>query len=246
MKLWNILRNYRRTPPPPENTSPGPVTAQPLTENMALASEMPDGWMTQDELDILYRLGLRGESIIEIGSWIGRSTCAIASGIRDRSAKPTRFDVIDHGITGERDWYRRFDASLSLDPKFEAVRAPGGIGGQLMQNLSDRDLLRHVTLVVLGELKDYKTTCRYNTAFLDILHDDEEISLNMPTIIPLLQDEFILLADDVLDDLHASKIASHLRSVSWVLSRPTKPYSKLGLFWTPGFEERAKYIMGGI
>lgn len=245
MRIFHSAINYIRGTLPSESAPPAPVTTQSLTRNAALASEMPDGWMTQDELDILYRLGLQGESIIEIGSWIGRSTCAIASGIRDRVAKPTRFDVIDHGITGERDWYRRFDASLSLDPKFEAVRVPGGIGGQLMQNLADRDLLKFVTLVILGDIRDYTPFIKYNTAFLDVLHDDNEIEMNMPIIKNLLEDKYIFLADDVIDEIHASKIAYHLGSVSWMLSRPNKKYSKLGLFWTKDFEDRANYIMHG-
>lgn len=209
------------------------------------AENLPSGWMNQAELEILYRVGSIGENILEVGTWVGRSTCAIANGVRDRQVKPKRFDIVDYGITGEQDWYRRFNTSINKDPEFQVVNLPGGLGGQLMQNLADRDLLQFVNLVILGDMHDIAPSRKYETVILDILHHDEEIRTNMPMVLPFLADEFVIIADDVLDDEHAAKIAAHLGEVKWQLSRPTKPYSKLGIFCTPAMQEHADYFMNG-
>lgn len=208
---------------------------------------MPDGWMLPSEVEMLYRLGKTGRSIIEVGSWIGRSTCAIATGIKDSGAPgkpPKRFDVLDYGITGAADWSRRFGSVyLESDPKFKVIENHGGVGGTLMQNLADRDLLKYVDLVILGDLKFYSTTQRYDAAFLDCLHSDEEIEANMPLIRPLLKREFVFLSDDMHDDGPAAKVAAHLGVDQWWLSRPRYPYTKLGLFWTPGMAANARRIV---
>lgn len=43
-------------------------------------NESIPGWMTHDELQWLYRQAARMGSIVEIGSWMGRSTYALCSG----------------------------------------------------------------------------------------------------------------------------------------------------------------------
>ncbi len=47
-------------------------------------SFFPEGWVTPLELQVLYNLGKYGDGdFLEIGTWIGRSTTAIALGRRD-------------------------------------------------------------------------------------------------------------------------------------------------------------------
>ena len=42
------------------------------------------GWMSKDELDFLYNLAKKMESIVEVGSWKGRSTHALLSGCQGK------------------------------------------------------------------------------------------------------------------------------------------------------------------
>jgi len=41
------------------------------------------GWLTKAEGEFLYKASLKAKQVVEIGSWKGRSTVCIASGLRD-------------------------------------------------------------------------------------------------------------------------------------------------------------------
>ena len=55
-----------------------------------------DGWMTKPELAFLYSIGLSmpdGAVVVEVGSWKGRSTVAIAEGIAGKNARLVSVDT---------------------------------------------------------------------------------------------------------------------------------------------------------
>ncbi len=52
-----------------------------------------DGWMTEDELDWLRDQAGRFDSVLEIGTWMGRSTAALAEGCPGRVVTVDPFDA---------------------------------------------------------------------------------------------------------------------------------------------------------
>jgi hypothetical protein len=65
--------------PPPPKRAPAP----PQQRAVAKAAEI-DGWMSEPELDWLYRVAQHMDTIAELGSWKGRSSYALAAGVRVR------------------------------------------------------------------------------------------------------------------------------------------------------------------
>ena len=198
---------------------------------------LPQGWLNRLEACILYTavLETKAKSVLEVGSWIGRSSCIIAAGVRDIGVVQTRYDIIDFGITGSNEWLRRFGGtSLFLHRDAEkfckVIFAPGGTGAVLKQNLVDRDLAQYVNLIILGDLSDYMTFKRYNFVFCDCTHDKEEIERNIPIIAGLLEPDAILICDDIVNHDQASMVARLSGMSSAALSNTVDRQSKFGIF----------------
>src|SRR5215207_804975 len=114
-------------------------------------TSMPDGWLNQVEMQILYSLARRGEGpILEIGSWLGRSTTAIAAGIRDGGRRA--FDTVDFGITSIPEFEEKLQVgieTLSHNPTvIRSIHAPGGTTALLIENLRRNNLLPYVTSII--------------------------------------------------------------------------------------------------
>lgn len=177
---------------------------------------LPQGWLNAFDARVLYSIAAatRGP-LLEIGSWIGRSSCAMAYGLRDAvtaGAALARYDIIDFGITGMGEFRERY---IDFDPlrgpfaeeHLRALYYPGGCVGYLKQNLVDRDLARYVNHLIFGSLASYETTVRYDAAFCDATHSPHEIAANVPKLAGLLNAEHFLLAcDDVVDAEAAAQI----------------------------------------
>lgn len=78
-----------------------------------------NGWMGDDELQWLYRLGTHFDRIVEVGSWCGRSTHAILSG---NSYRRGRVWAVDHfqGSPSERDDVHARAKTVSIKSEFLA------------------------------------------------------------------------------------------------------------------------------
>src|SRR5688572_27206260 len=101
-------------------------------------TSMPEGWLNQVEMQILYSLARRGNGpVLEIGSWLGRSTTAIAAGIRDGGHRA--FDTVDFGITSIPEFEEKLQTgieTLSHNPiVIRSIHAPGGTTALLIENL---------------------------------------------------------------------------------------------------------------
>jgi predicted O-methyltransferase YrrM len=72
-----------------------------MEENMSYHQPEPNisGWMSMEELNWLYEKASEMETIVEIGSWMGRSTHAILSGCKGKVYAVDHF----HGSPSERD-----------------------------------------------------------------------------------------------------------------------------------------------
>jgi hypothetical protein len=172
------------------------------------------GWMTPRERQLLYALGLwLPGPVVEIGSWLGLSTTAIARGIRD-SGEQKRFDTFDLKLT--TDMYHPVEDGMAFclpdDPvplwvnskrDYEAtilpfINKPGGSNQILRDNLARLGLSKFVTDHV-GDFKRMPAhACRW--LFCDIVHNFREIDVNAPFIRRFLSSNSILVCHDMGTD----------------------------------------------
>jgi predicted O-methyltransferase YrrM len=182
------------------------------------------GWLSPKERQTLYALArwLPGP-IIEIGSWIGLSTVAIAQGIRD-SGQQKRFTAYDWGLT--KDNFRKVDggvgvfASGTTEPLvmctletfnhdiLPILSVPGGQFGKLRENLRSFGVSDLVEVVVA----DFKTVRppKAGLVFCDTLHNLYEIEINAPHLSKFLRNGSILACHDV--GYHSDHVSA-LRSI---------------------------------
>jgi hypothetical protein len=163
---------------------------------------LPEGWTAPIELQILYAIALRAEGpILEVGPWLGRSTAAIAAGIRD-SGSAKIFDTIDFGLTSIPEWREKlnddFSRSIDSDTIVRSIHAPGGTVALLLENLRKLDLLGYVTSVIKGDFTEVPIRDRYGVIFCDTLHDENEVRKYCPKFNELLMPGGWLICDDVM------------------------------------------------
>nr|WP_314073694.1 hypothetical protein [uncultured Roseococcus sp.] len=141
-----------------------------------------------------------------MGGWkLGRPIVGhdlIFYGIRDSFPRKIHYDIVDYGIAGADEWRSRFGGNLFAHKEAkklaEFVMFPGGIGALLKQNLVDRELSRFVSLIILGDFRDYETIRKYDFIFCGATHDEAEIRKNIPLPRRFLRDEFLSAAVKLL------------------------------------------------
>jgi hypothetical protein len=198
---------------------------------------LPNGWLNGFDAAVLYTIARsldHSDSILEVGSWIGRSSCVIAHALESVSDRKIRFDIVDFGIAGSREWEWRFGSSVykekDADSHLSVIMKAGGSGAVLKQNLIERDLARFVSLIVLGDIRDYESTRKYDFIFCDATHSPDEIRRNIPVISSRLSSEFILACDDIVNADDAEIIKSIVGADFFYLTNSSDQYSKLGVF----------------
>lgn len=196
---------------------------------------LPDRWLNEFESMILFNSVILtdAECSLEIGSWIGRSSCVIATAVAQCARTDKHFEIIDYGITGSEEWIQRFGSSPffahDADRFCKAIYANGGTVAVLKQNLCDRKLNNYVNLITLGDILDYRTTRKYKFIFCDCTHDMVEIERNIPAIAEMLDDDAILICDDIAE-LNALNFIKDMTAMDTVyLSNMTDPCSKFGI-----------------
>ncbi|MBW6398582.1 class I SAM-dependent methyltransferase [Roseomonas sp. HJA6] len=184
----------------------------------------PDGWMSPLELRILYTLARRSAGpALEIGPWIGRSTSAIAAGLRDGGRSPAPiFDVVDFGPASAEEWKQRFGLPMPFDPPMipASVFHPGGSLAVLIDNLRRNGLLGQVNGILRGDLLELPIGRRYAFIFCDAVHGKAEAARTMPRLAELVADEAVLVFDDVVSEAFADAICAHLNPVRRFLLAP--------------------------
>ena len=175
---------------------------------------LPSGWLSGFEVAVLYTsvIALKANTaILEVGSWIGRSSCVLAYAVRDKCPTKVRFDIVDYGITGSDEWMQRFGSSVfeHSDAKAlcEVVFAAGGTIAKLKQNLVDRGISQFVTQITLGDVADFASHVKYELIFCDATHDESEIRKNIPILASHLSSDFILICDDIHTEEHCKLIS---------------------------------------
>ena len=203
---------------------------------------LPSGWLNGYDAAVLYTVARKQKneaSILEVGSWVGRSSVAICYGIRDAAPLKIRYDIVDYGIAGVDEWRSRFGGNLFAHKEAkrlaEVVMFPGGTGALLKQNLVDRLLSGFVSLIVLGDFRDYETSRKYDFAFCDATHGESEIKKNIPLLRRFLKDEFVLICDDIISKEDAILTHELIGSERYYLTSASKEYSKMGIFTRGAF-----------
>lgn len=162
---------------------------------------LPDGWLSRYQAEELYETGYEQPGpFLEIGPWIGRSTCCIANGIQDSGQSKT-FVSVDLGLCSEEEWHAFFGKPLSDKPNKEAylphITRPGGTIASLEENLKARKLDRLVD-VRKGDFRNMTfPEAPFQTIFCDASHNVREVRANLPIIADLLAPGGILVADDI-------------------------------------------------
>ncbi len=162
---------------------------------------LPEGWLSKYQAEELYRMGREHPGpFLEIGSWIGRSTCCIAYGIR-ASGKQKRFISVDLGIASEDEWQAFFGQPLAKKPNKDLylphITRSGGSIESLKENLCTRKL-DHLVEVRKGDFRKMDWAGeQFETVFCDVSHNPREVAANLPKIVELLQPNGTLVADDI-------------------------------------------------
>jgi len=169
------------------------------------------GFIYPRERQLLYGLArwLPGP-IIEIGSWCGLSTTAIAHGIKD-SGDRKQFRTYDLALT--LDNFRPFEGGYGMflendnvtlgvcskevyeNRLFPVLSLPDAAQGELRRNIEKCGLTKFVNIQV-GDFRTFPPiVC--GLVFCDALHDLHEIALNAPALRPFLRSSSILACHDI-------------------------------------------------
>lgn len=165
-------------------------------------ASLPRGFFGEGKARVLYPLAMTASSILEIGSWIGRSTCVICHAL---AARPDRvpFVTTDFFVETEAEWFDRWGIELRSKKtagRYLAVMArPGGARQVLEDNLTARGF-RHLVEVRKGDFREMDFGRRFGLIFCDATHDRREIDLNMPRVAELIEPGGVLVCDDIRDD----------------------------------------------
>ena len=194
----------------------------------------PNGWMSPNDLALLYNAAyLSTGHVLEVGPWLGRSTTALAMGLRDRQAdgaKPVSFDTIDFGITSAGEWKEKFGEELDLGKQngrvADAVYHPGGTVAVLIQNMKDNRLLPYVSNFIRGDFIDCPIARKYSLIFCDTTHDDAEIERTLPKLAKMAGKGCTFVFDDVITEQRAELICSYLKTKRYVMSARIFPQRK--------------------
>lgn len=176
----------------------------PLPEDQAF---FPTGWMTPLELKVLYNASKYGRGdFLEIGTWIGKSSTAIALGRRDAGDWRTRkYDAVDFGFVSLSDFCSTLAVGMEYAGRDEIARpvlTPGGTMAVLMENLRSRGLLDTVTSVIRGNAADVPVRESYGVVFCDATHNEAEIAVVGPMLSHALRPGSWLMCDDIHEHQH--------------------------------------------
>lgn len=194
---------------------------------------MPEGWLSGTDMQILYSLATLVQGpILEIGSWLGRSTVAIGAGIRD-SGETKIFDTVDFGLTSPSEWEALLKEDFARFGKDDVVARsifqPGGTIAVLIENLRKAALLPYVTSIIRGDSTKVPLRPCYNMVFCDTLHDEREVREYGDFLNGLIAPGGWLVCDDVIDESLGNILKEFVDFDLWFFSNQIDQYSKFGV-----------------
>lgn len=133
-----------------------------------------DGWMAYEELEYLARAASKSGVIVEVGSWKGRSTCALAANAVG-------------WVTAVDTWLGSEEQGVSCDGIMEEFLANTG-------RYSNVELCRLESLQAAEKFK--REGRMFDLIFLDARHDYDSIYADIVAWRPLLRENGILCGHD--------------------------------------------------
>ena len=164
-----------------------------------LCDDIP-GWFTVNEARLLYTTVAlcRPRRVLEIGTFLGRSTATMALAIRD-GGLACEFTSVDFDVADEASILRQMPMTHgrpSIVPReYQLAFAEGlSTSAYARQRLQRHGLEPYVRLAS-GDFRAVASGT-YDLVFADCLHDADEIRRNAPGILPLLATGGILAVHD--------------------------------------------------
>jgi hypothetical protein len=155
-----------------------------------MASELKQiqGWFDSPELYKRMVKAYPNGHFVEVGAWLGHSTCYMASLIKDYKSD-IRFDVVDHFLGNSDNAYQQ-----------EIVKKCGGsIYKQFERNMKERDCWEYIAVVHVIDSISASQTYPDNSldfVYLDASHDYESVSLDIKKWYPKIKIGGIMGGDD--------------------------------------------------
>jgi predicted O-methyltransferase YrrM len=137
-----------------------------------------DGWMDEDEMQWLYEQAQRMEIIVEIGSWLGRSTSALCLG-----CKGTVYSI-DHfkGSVEHQDTIK--DKAFVIDVIQSDLKVKNDLFEQNKANLSEFTNLVTLKMTSANAALDRTIPEKIDMVFIDGSKDYESIMLDLKLWFP--------------------------------------------------------------
>jgi predicted O-methyltransferase YrrM len=142
------------------------------------------GWLTRPQAEALEALARPAEVVVELGSWVGRSTAALALGCR----RGTVYAVDHHrGSPSERGGPHRI-----------ALELPDGTYPDFLRNMQRLELLGDAVIPLLGDFEAVARNFhrRVDLLFLDGEHTHEATVAAYRAWAPLLQPRAVVVFHD--------------------------------------------------
>lgn len=137
------------------------------------------GWMTEEELTYLARVASKSIIVAEVGSWMGRSTCALAANIGSGSVYAV-------------DTWRGSHEHIPM----LAGKPEGWLFSEFRGNTAGLPILPIPLPSLDAAFLLTKTTIRFDAIFIDANHSYEAVKADILAWMPLLKENGILCGHD--------------------------------------------------
>jgi len=165
----------------------------------SLYRALPDGWFDYDKSKTLYQAASETQGpIMEIGSFVGRSTACICYGIKKSGQKKAFYSVDLHfdSVEAFQTWYEPIHGQNAEPPDLLLkYLKTGGTFRALKHHLSERGLLQHVQLLK-GNFEEVMPPQKFSLIFCDAVHNVTEIRRMVPKLLNYATSGTLLICDD--------------------------------------------------
>ena len=171
---------------------------------------LPQGFFGAECCNLLYQLAARAGSVLEIGSWVGRSTTVIAYAIQGRQVP---FVTMDYFVQTDEEWRERFRQNLSDKRNAHRYRKfmdqDGGSLAALKQHLTERGV-RSLVEIIHGDVVAHDFGSRqFDLIFCDATHWEWEIDRTVPRCLQLLRPGGVLACHDITTPALEAAVLKH-------------------------------------
>ncbi len=186
--------------------------------------QLPPGWTNPILEQQLTKYAVKSQKILEIGSFVGRSTAVICQAIK-HSGKSIHFDTCDlHPKTSDefqKCYANVYGKKINIPDLHLDFIKQGGSQTHLIKHLNERGLLNYVncyrgdfmTLSQSGQLLPM-----YDLIYCDLTHDETEIKYNLPFVRNLLDPKrSVLICDNIIQPAQIDALVSLLALTDYKL-----------------------------